>query len=186
MTLHLDRLVAEVSADPYSTAALHFVSVFGSDQEVGAVAAAAADHHSFQIAAPGMDFIGALGEKPALYRGSLQISGRKRPVRHLIGVSNELLRTNFGADAEAKRTILFDSSPEFLLDRLSARFGLPVLPEWAEWLRAELVRRRLVEEIVGLNCSPVVVKGTKLRMLRILSQGLHRKAIDIPNATAVS
>lgn len=186
VTLYLDRLVAEVSADPYSMTALHFLSVFGSDQEIGAVTAAAADHHSFQIAAPGMDFVGTLGEKPALYRGSLQISGRTRPVRHLVGISNELLGTTFGANAEARRTVLFDSSPEFLLERLSARFGLPVLPEWAEWLRTELMRRHLAEELVGLNCSPIAVKGTKLRMLRILSQGLRRKAIEIPNAIAAS
>jgi hypothetical protein len=38
----------------------------------------------------------------------------------------------------------------------------------------------LVEELAGVNCSPITVKGTKLRMLRILSQGLRRKAITIP------
>lgn len=184
MTLHLDRLVAEVKIDPYSTAALHLISVFGGDQEIGAVAAAAAEGQAFEIATLSKNFVGTLGEKPALYRGSLQVPGRKRPVRHLVGVSNELLGTTFGANADVKRTILFDSSPEFVLHRLSARFGLPVLPEWAEWFHAELGHRRLIEELLGFNCSPVVVKGPKLRMLRILSQGLRRKAIDIPGTAA--
>jgi hypothetical protein len=55
-----------------------------------------------------------------------------------------------------------------------------VLPEWAEWFRAELERRKLIEDLVGINCFPIAVKGTKLRMLRILSQGLRRQTIVIP------
>ena len=89
------------------------------------------------------------------------------------------------ANAEARRTVLYDSSPEFTLDRLAVRFGLPVLPEWAGWFDMELVRRGMVEPLIGLNCSPVAVKGTKLRMLRILSQGLRRKMISIPSNLAL-
>ena len=85
-----------------------------------------------------------------------------------------------GADAEAKRTILYDNSPDFVLHRLAVRFGLPVLPEWAEWFDSELRRRGLVEDLTGLNCSPVAVKGNKIRMLRILSQGLRRRQIQLP------
>jgi hypothetical protein len=186
VTLHLDRLVAEVSTEAYSAGNLHFVSVFGSDQEVGAIAAAAADGQQFQIAALGTEFLGTIGEKPTIYRGSLQLRGRKRPLRHLVAISKELVETTFGANAQARRTILYDSSPDFLLHRLSVRFGLPVLPGWAGWFHAELVRRRLIEELRGLNCSPIAVKGTKMQMLRILSQGLRRKAIEIPNSSIVS
>jgi len=75
---------------------------------------------------------------------------------------------------------MYDDSAAFVLHRLAVRFGLPVLPEWAEWFRAELERRKLIEELIGINCSPVAVKGTKLRMLRILSQGLRRHTIVIP------
>ena len=71
------------------------------------------------------------------------------------------------------------------MHRLAVRFGLPVQPDWAQWFRAELDRRGLVEELAGVNCSPITVKGTKLRMLRILSQGLRRKAITIPPKEAV-
>jgi hypothetical protein len=55
-----------------------------------------------------------------------------------------------------------------------------VLPEWATWFSSELERRGLVEELIGLNCAPVAIKGTKLQLLRILGQGLRRKAIQIP------
>lgn len=184
VTLYLDRLVAEVPAQPHASAALHFVSVFGGDQDIGAIFAAATDGQRFQISGDGWEFMGALGEKPVVYRASIQIPGRKRPVRHLIAISHELFATTFGAKAEARRTILFDSAPSFVLHRLSIRFGLPVLPEWAAWFYEELLRQGLIEELVGLNCSPILVKGTKMRMLRILGRGLRHRAIEIPDDTA--
>src|SRR6266511_3124556 len=32
-------------------------------------------------------------------------------------------------------------------------------PEWAEWFRSELERRRLIESLLGLNCNPIAVKA---------------------------
>jgi hypothetical protein len=187
VSLHMDRLVAEKPTDPRSTVQLHLISVFGGDQEVGAVAAAIADEQRFQISLPdGADFLGHLGEKPVVYRASLQIPGRKRPVRHLAAVSQILFATTLGADGQARRTVLFDGAPDFALHRLAVRFGLPVLPEWDEWFRADLERRGLVEELLGLNCAPVAVKGTKLRMLRILSSGIRQKLINVPPDVSAS
>lgn len=182
VALHMDRLVAEKPTDPRSATQLHLISVFGGDQEVGAVAAAIADEQRFQISLPdGAEFLGYLGEKPVVYRASLQIPGRKRPVRHLAAVSQTLFGTTLGADGQARRTVLFDGASEFVLHRLAVRFGLPVLPEWAEWFRADLERRGLVEGLLGLKCSPVAVKGTKLRMLRILSSAIRRGLIGLPS-----
>jgi hypothetical protein len=180
ISLHLNRLVAEPSREAHTCAALHLVSVFGGDQEIAAVAAAAHEGLKFQLTLGRKEFMGTLGEKPILYRASLQIAGRKRPVRHLVLLSKEFFETTFGASTEARRTVLYDDSAEFVLHRLSVRFGLPVLSEWADWFASELHRRSLIEELVGLNCSPIAVKGTKLRMLRVLSQGLRRKIIQIP------
>lgn len=180
VTMHLNQLVAEQPERPGLAVVIHLASVFGGDVEIGAVAAAAHEVLKFQIKAPGLVLFGTLGEDPVLYRSSLQVPGRKRPVRHLILVSKTLFETTFGANKEARRTVLYDDSPEFVLHRLAVRFGLPVLPDWAPWFRAELDRRGLVEELGGVNCSPIAVKGTKLRMLRILSQGLRRRAITIP------
>jgi len=156
------------------------VSVFGGDQEIGAIAAAAMDEQRFIVHFNGEEFVGTLGEKPILYRASLVIPGRKRPVRHLVALSKGVFETTLGADADAKRTVLYDHAPSFVLHRLAVRFGLPVLPEWAAWFDAELRRRGLVEELIGLNCSPVAVKGNKIGMLRILSQGLRRRQIQLP------
>jgi hypothetical protein len=180
VSVHLDRLVAEPPPDSRTSTDLHLVSIFGGDQEIGATIAAVHEGLRFQIGIGGHEFIGSLGEKPVVYRASLQIPGRKRPVRHATLLSKTFFATTFGARNEARRTVLFDNTADFILHRLAVRFGLPVLPEWAEWFRSELERRRLIEGLLGLNCNPIAVKATKLRLLRILGQGVRRKAIQIP------
>lgn len=178
VSVFLERLVAE--SDDERSSILHLVSVFGGDQEIGAVLAAAQEGLRFQITFADSQLTGTLGEKPVIYRSSIQVPGRKRPARHAILLSRAFYDTTFGANAEARKTVLFDASPEFVLHRLAVRFGLPVLPEWAGWFHSELVRRKMIKALTGLNCSPAVVKGTKLRLLRILSQGLRRRDIRIP------
>ena len=182
VSVHLDRLVAEPPPDSRTSTDLHLVSIFGGDQEIGATIAAVHEGLRFQISTGGQEFIGSLGEKPVVYRASLQIPGRKRPIRHAMVLSKTFFETTFGARNEARRTVLFDNTADFILHRLAVRFGLPVLPEWAEWFRSELERRRLIEGLLGLNCNPIAVKATKLRLLRILGQGVRRKAIQIPPA----
>jgi hypothetical protein len=183
VSLHMNRLVAENPPDSRTAVQIHLVSVFGGDQEIGAVVAAIADGQRFQIAVPdGSEFLGYLGEKPVTYRASLSIPGRKRPIRHVVAISQELFATSLGADGEARRTILYDDSAGFVLHRLAVRFGLPVLPEWADWFREEIHRRGLIGSLTGLNCSPVAISGTKLRLLRVLSQGLRRKRIQVSDS----
>jgi hypothetical protein len=174
----LNGLVAE-PADSSSAATLHLVSVFGGDQDLGAIIAAAHEGLRFRVSIGAREFMGTLGEKPVIYRASLQIPERKRPVRHAVLLSKTFFETTLGANSEARRTVLYDDTPQFVLHRLAVRFGLPVLPEWAEWFSAELRRRGMVGELIGLNCNPIAVNGTKLRLLRILSQGLRRKTIEI-------
>lgn len=182
ISAHLDRFIAEPVANGTRETSFHLVSVFGGDQEIGAMIAAVHEGLRVQIDAGATTLLGTLGEKPVVNKGSLQIPGRKRPVRHAVILSQMLFETTFGANSEARRTVLFDHSPEFILHRLAVRFGLPVLPEWATWFMAELRRRGLVEELIGFNCAPIAVKATKLRLLRILGQGLRRKAIELPTA----
>jgi hypothetical protein len=180
ITVPLNCLAAE-PADSRAATTLHLVSVFGGDQDLGAVIAAAHEGLRFRLVFADEEIIGTLGEKPVIYRASLQIPERKRPVRHAVLLSKVFFETTFGANSEARRTVIYDDTPDFVLHRLAVRFGLPVLPEWAEWFSVELRRRGMVEELIGLNCDPIAVKGTKLRLLRILSQGLRRKAIAIPS-----
>jgi hypothetical protein len=182
ITLGLNCLVAE-PPDSQTATSLHLVSVDGGDQDVGAVLAAAHEALRFRVSIGAREFAGTLGEKPVIYRASLQIPERKRPVRHAVLLSKVFFETTLGANSEARRTVLYDDSSEFILQRLAVRFGLPVLPEWAAWFGTELRRRGMVEKLVGLNCNPIAVKGAKLRLLRLLSQGLRRKAIEIPPRT---
>lgn len=186
VSVGLDRLVAEPPRDSNSVANLHLASVFGGDQEMGATLAAVQEGLQIEIALADRQFPGTLGETPAVYRASVRIPGRKRPPRHAVILSRALFETAFGADGEARRTILVDGSPEFVLHRLAVRFGLPVLPEWAPRFHSELLRRGLVERLTGLNCRPIAVTGTKRRLLRILSQGLKRGLIEIPPETRAS
>src|SRR6185295_2846735 len=68
VSLHMDRLVAEKPAEQCSATQVHLVSVFGGDQEVGAIAAAIADEQRVQISLPGEgELLGFLGEKPVMY-----------------------------------------------------------------------------------------------------------------------
>ena len=180
VSVYLEKLVAEAQDDRSAT--FHLVSVFGGDQEIGAVIAAAQEGLRFQTEFGERRLLGTLGEKPVVYRATLQIPGRKRPVRHVILLSRTFYDTTLGANSEARRTVLFDSTPEFILHRLSARFGLPFLPEWADWFGEDLSRRGLLDQVHGFNCSPVVVKGTKGTMLRLLSRGLRREAIHVSRA----
>lgn len=119
----------------------------------------------------------SLGEKAECFRGSISVPGLKRPVRHLVAVSAELASTRLGAGTVGTRMILYDADPVFVLYRLSERFGLPVLPEWADWFAAELHRRKAITPLAGIGCSPVLLSGTKDKFLSWISRGLRRKAI---------
>ena len=81
VSLHLDRLVAEPAKGAQAIAQFHFVSIFGGDREVAALAAAIADGQRLQASAFRTEILGSLGEKPTAYRASLRVPGRKRPVR---------------------------------------------------------------------------------------------------------
>src|ERR671939_1146608 len=52
VSVHLNRLVAERPAEQRLATDLHLVSVFGGDQEIGAVTAAAHEGLRFEIRAP--------------------------------------------------------------------------------------------------------------------------------------
>ena len=73
----------------------------------------------------------------------------------------EVAKTRPGANLEGNRTILCDNDPTFVLYRVAQRFGLPAVPEWADWFNAELGRRGAIRPLLGPGCLPVLVSGTK-------------------------
>ena len=180
--VRLDRCIAE-SRENGHDGKFHLLSVVGGESDVSAVWAAVHQNQVFKV--EGADFGPLelnLGENAECYRGNFSLPGRRRPVRHLVAVSAELAATRLGAAIETNRTILSDNGPVFVLYRLSERFGLPVVPEWADWFINEMKRRRAIRPLAGLGCTPVLITGTKARFLNWISRGLRRGQICFPAA----
>lgn len=179
--VYMDRFIAERPKEDRESPAAHLVSVVGSDAEISALWAAVTQGAFFQIQIPGRaPFAASLGPEAQCFRGSVVLMGRKRPVRHLVAVSAELAKTKPGADREGTRTILCDDDPMFVLYRVAYRYGLPVVPEWAPWFIQKLERRKAIEPLIGLGCSPVVVKGNKETFLGWIGKALKAGSIPIP------
>ena len=179
--LRLDRFICEVEDGGNGKA--HLISVLGGDSDVGAIWAAVIEQNLFTVEAPGIESVTAsLGEDAQCFRGTINIAGRK-PIRHLVAVSAELAKTRLGTDPGGRRTILCDNEPTFVLYRISQRFGLPVVPEWASWFNEELNRRGAIKPLIGLGCTPVVVSGTKKLFLKWIRIALRQKRIEVPDRT---
>jgi hypothetical protein len=177
--LRLDRFIGEAESNGDGKA--HLISVLGGDSDVGAIWAAVIEQNCFTIEAPGINPITAsLGEDAQCFRGTITIAGRK-PIRHLVAISAELAKTRPGADPQGGRTILCDNDATFVLYRISQRFGLPVLPDWADWFNEELNRRGAIKPLIGLGCSPVLVNGTKKLFLKWIRRALRQKRIEVPD-----
>ena len=78
ITVGLNCLVAE-PPDSQTATTLHLVSVFGGDQDIGAVLAAAHEALRFRVTTDTHEFLGTLGEKPVIYRTSRADSGAQTP-----------------------------------------------------------------------------------------------------------
>jgi hypothetical protein len=155
----------------------------GGDSDVGAIWAAVVEQNHFTVDGPGIEPLTArLGEGAQCFRGTITIAGRK-PIRHLVAISAELANTRSGADPQGRRTILCDNDPIFVLYRIAQRFGLPLVPEWAMWFKEELSRRGMIRPIIGLGCSPVLVRGSKKVFLKWIGRGLRQKRITFPESS---
>jgi hypothetical protein len=179
--VRLDRFIGE--AEDSGSGKAHLISVLGGDSDVGAIWAADVEHNHFTVEAPGIESVTAsLGEDAQCFRGSITIPGRK-PIRHLVAISAELAKTRPGADPQGRQTVLCDNDPSFVLYRISLRFGLPVVPEWAGWFNEEINRRGAIKPLIGLGCSPVLVSGTKKLFLKWIGKALRQKRINFPLGT---
>jgi hypothetical protein len=179
--VHIDRVVLEGTKNEQCRANAHFISMIGGDSEIGALWAAVIEAALLQIQLPGhAAFSASLGPEAQCFRGSIAVPGRKRPARHLVAVSEELAKTKPGVDREVARTILCDDNPVFVLYRVAYRYGLPAVPEWAPWFMRELQERKAIRPLLGLGCSPVLVKGNKETFLKWVGRALREGLIRIP------
>src|SRR5215813_11839320 len=176
-SLHVDRFIGERVSNDSPRA--HFLSVFGGDAQMAAAHAIISEQESFSIEGPGLEALNAnMGKDAHCFRASITISTSKRPLRHLIAISKEF-GDQVNSDAKG-RTLLADSSPEYLWGSIAQIFGLPALPEWANWFYQKLHNNLAISQLYGLGCQPVLVTGTKEEFLRWLSAGIQKGEIQLP------
>jgi hypothetical protein len=168
--VHLNAWIGEESK-------AHLISVVGGDTEIGALAAAFASHDPFAVVDPdGSEKIVSLGESPTCFRGALNIAGRKRPLKHLVALSQEMIGNN-----KQDRLLLIGDEPAFVWSSLVLQFGLPAVPDWADWFFAELNARKKMQHMTGLGYTGIAVKTDRQELLRMIEQGLRKEHLGIPS-----
>lgn len=180
--LVLDRFIGEVLPDPPRQAKAHLISVIGGDTQISAISAAISMGDCFLVEGPEVEPIRVCLERNAqCFRGSIQLSDRKKPLRHLVGVSEELASGN--TSVGSGRTLLAGSGKRFVWSSIAHLYGIPGAPEWADWFREELTAHRALIPALGIGCDPVIIKGTKEEFLDWLSWGVESGAVRFPEAT---
>lgn len=180
--LRLDRFIGEVLPDPPRQAKAHLISVIGGDTQVSAISAAISMGDRFMVDGPDLQPIRVCLERNAqCFKGSIQLAGRKKPLRHLIGMSEEFASAN--VSASSGRTLLASSEDRFVWASIAHIHGIPGIPAWADWFADELNAHRATTRALGIGCDPVIVKGEKEQFLDWLSWGVESGAIRFPADT---
>jgi hypothetical protein len=177
--LRMDRFIGEVLPDPPRQAKAHLISVIGGDTQISAISAAISMTDRFMVEGPDVQPTRVCLERNAqCFKGSIQVPGRKKPLRHLIGMSEEFASGNMSS--RAGRTLLAASDSGFVWASIAYICGIPGVPEWADWFREELKTHHATSQLLGIGCDPVMVKGTKEQFLDWLSWGVESEAIRFP------
>jgi len=180
--LHLDRFIGEVLPDPPRQAKAHLLSVIGGDTQIAAITAAVSMGDRFMVEGPGVQPIRVCLERHAqCFKGSMQLAGRKKPLRHFIAMSEEFASGSMSATSG--RTLLAGSDSRFIWASIADIYGIPGIPAWAEWFADELDTYHAILPALGIGCSPVIVKGDKEQFLDWLSWGIESGAIRFPTET---
>jgi hypothetical protein len=156
----------------------HLLSVFGNDSDVGAITAAVHEKATFNLTFPdGTTKDVSLGEHPSCYKGSVTLTDRKYPVRHLLAVS-QALHTNGGVG----RTILLRYQRDEAWATLVSFLGLPGDPAWADDVLSTVEAEDRVTEIDGIGCHPVLISATTEEILEWMNKGLRKQNLIFPDA----
>src|SRR6201993_166024 len=111
--LHLDRFIGELLPDPPRQAKAHFISAIGGDTQISAISAAISMADRFMIEGPEVPPTRVCLERNAQYfKGSLQLRERKKPLRHLIGMSEEF--SSGTVSPNSGKTLLASSDEGFV------------------------------------------------------------------------
>ncbi len=134
------------------------------------------------VEGPGVQPIRACLERNAqCFKGSVQLAGRKKPLRHLIALSEEFASSS--TPAGSGKTLLASSENRFIWASIAHILGIPGMPDWADWFAHELNTHRAIVPALGVGCNPLIVKGQKEQFLDWLSWGVESEAIRIPAST---
>ena len=134
------------------------------------------------VEGPGIQAIRVCLERNAqCFKGSVQLAGRKKPLRHLIALSEEFASSNVSAGSG--RTLLASSERGFIWASLAHIHGIPGMPDWADWFAGELETHQAIIRALGIGCVPVLVKGEKEQFLSWLSWGVESGAVSLPAET---
>ena len=115
------------------------------------------------------------------FKGSIQLAGRKKLLRHLIGLSEEFSLANMSASSG--RTLLASSDKRFVWASIADIYGIPGMPDWADWFADEVNTHRAMTHALGIGCNPVIIKGEKEHFLDWLSWGVESGAVRFPAET---
>jgi len=177
----LDRFIGEVLPDPPRQAKAHFLSVFGTDTQVAAINAAISVGDRFMVEGPNVASIRVGFDKKAeCYKGALQLADRKKPLRHMIAISEEFAANS---STNAGRTLLAGNTPSFIWKSLAQLHGLPGIPEWGDWFVEQLENHQAIVPLLGLGCAPVLIKGDKQAFLSWLALGVETGQLEFPQQT---
>lgn len=168
--LHLHAFIGE------DRGKAHLVSVIGGDVEIGAIAAAFGNGDLFTVVDPTLaESTVSLGDKPLVFRGSIVVAGRKRPLRHLVACSPELADTTSDG-----KLLLVSDNDAFMWSSLVSHYGLPATPEWGSWMLAELRSQKRVHPLPGFGYQAVAITATRKQLLALLSRGLRTRRLYFP------
>lgn len=180
--VRLDRFIGEALPDPPRQAKAHLISVIGGDTQIAAIGAAISLGQKFLVEGPGTPPIRVCLERNTqCFKGSIPLAGRKKPLRHLLALSEEFASSN--GSAESGRTLLATSDKEFMWASLACIHGIPGVPEWADWFAGELQSHRAIIRGLGIGCAPVLIKAEKEQFLSWLSWGVESGAVHLPVET---
>lgn len=155
----------------------HLISVFGNDSDVGAITAAVHEKATFALTFPeGEVKEVSLGEHASCYKGAVNLSDRKHPVRHLVAVSEELY-TNGGVG----RTILLGYQRDQAWATLVSFLGIPAEPSWAEYVLGVVEAKERIKALDGIGCQPVLISATTEELLEWIGDGLRSKVLSFPD-----
>ena len=178
--LHLDRFIGELLPDPPRQAKAHLISVIGGDTQISAISAAISLGDRFMIEGPQFPPVRVCLERNAqCFKGSIHLSGRKKPLRHLIGLSEEFASGN--TLATSGRTLLASSDKGLVWASIADIYGIPGIPQWADWFEGELNTHHAIVPALGIGCNPVIIKGEKEQFLDWLSWGVESDAVRLPD-----